>query len=34
LNTPDYLLAVPVAKGTTNRRLAWILNEYRGTSPT
>jgi len=33
LNTPDYLLAVPPERGTTNRRLAWILKEHRGTLP-
>jgi hypothetical protein len=27
LNTPDPLLAVPPEWRTTNRRLAWILNE-------
>jgi len=26
---PDYLLAVPPERGTTNRRLAWILTGYR-----
>jgi len=25
----DYLLAVPLEKGTTDRRLAWILTGYR-----
>jgi hypothetical protein len=25
LNTPDYLLAVPPKRGTTNRSLVWIL---------
>jgi hypothetical protein len=30
-NPPDYLLAVPPKRGTTNRRLAWILTGYRGT---
>jgi len=29
---PNYLLAVPPARETTNRRLAWILTEYRTTS--
>jgi len=28
---PDYLPAVPPERGTTNRRLAWILTGYRGT---
>jgi hypothetical protein len=28
LNTPDYLIAVPAALGTTNRRLAWILTGF------
>jgi predicted RNA-binding Zn-ribbon protein involved in translation (DUF1610 family) len=31
LNTPDYLLAVPPARETTNRRLAWILTGYLNT---
>jgi hypothetical protein len=31
LNTPDYLLAVLHERGTTNRRLAWILSGYPDT---
>jgi hypothetical protein len=27
---PDYLLVIPFERGTANRRLAWILKEYRG----
>ncbi len=28
---PDYFLAVTSERGTTNRRLVWILKEYRST---
>jgi hypothetical protein len=27
--TADYLFGIPPKRGTTNRRLAWILKEYR-----